>query len=337
MKLFKSKTAKARAKRKKKQAQSPEPLRVLIGSTNGTKQDADSLARTQIERYFDTPDQSWIYIVADEEHGHHFEIHQGGDGRPYLPAVLALDMEEEETLIIRPEGHNAVEVMLRTDRAYQSLVLPEKQSEGLFTDTRLIRHKKRRMKPYATTGSEWIKVGVAALSLGILTITVAGILHKSFSIALNGYYEIAEELPVSRLIELGGNSMRSLDMPDMNQLPLSEWERLSSTPLARGEAIAKMYYRDGLWQWERSSAPQRYGEEDMPSATTPPADNAFYEEGMMPSLPLQPGNEATDTVDDRIDETYTEPSMNDDGDGAGTEPPVYEEGEHAVSTIGRES
>jgi hypothetical protein len=240
-------TVRKKKKKKRRETASPEPLRVLIGSTNGTRQDAESLARTQIERYFDTPDRSWFFVVQERGVGHHFEVHQGGDGRPYLPTLLNLELEPEETLIIRPESRTAVEIMLRADQTFQSLVLPERQSEGLVTDVRLGRPARKKMRPYATTGAEWIKVGIAAISLGLLTITVAGILHKSFSVALNGYHEIADTLPVSRLIELGGGSPRALPIHELHQLPVNQWHMVESMPLQPGERVDRLVYEHGSW------------------------------------------------------------------------------------------
>lgn len=230
------------------------PSRVLIGTSLGTKDDAESLARSQIERYFDTPDRSWLYIQEENGVGVHYEIHEGGDGYPLLPALLKSDRDTETGVIIKPVAQHAIEVFTRRNGTLHSLVLPEEQSRAAVMDPRLS-FSRRRMRPHSTTGAEWVKVGLAALSMGVLMISVAGVIHKSFSLVMNGYYEIAETLPTVRLLELSGKAKTPGDtLPAIESLPIRQWQKVLQQPLNPGESVSQLSYEHGRWEIKVQSA-----------------------------------------------------------------------------------
>lgn len=241
--------------KRKSMKETDEPNRVLIGTSPGSRQDAESLARTHIERYFDMIDRSWIYTHEEPDVGFHYEIHEGGSGKPLLPSLLEIDRSDGQGVVIKAENRHAIEVLTRPDHTLHSLVLPESQSEGMITDARL-RPAKKLMRPYASTGREWVKAGIAMLSIGLLTLSIAGVIHKSYSIAMDGYSEIAEHLPTNRLLQLSGHwKAPEAGMTAVSDLPVSQWERLISQPLEPGENIAKMTLEEGEWAFEVAHPP----------------------------------------------------------------------------------
>lgn len=223
------------------------PVRILMGTSPGTKEDAESLARSQIERYFDTPDRSWFYLQEEKDVGVHYEIHEGGSGHALLPSLLSMERTPSEGVVIKPGDLHAIEVYTRPNRTLHSLVLPEANSREAIMSAS-IQLSSRRMRPYSTTGSEWIKVGIAALSIGVLMMTAAGVVHKSFSIAMNGYQEIAASIPSTRMLQLSGMTSSPVDgLPAIETLPVQQWDRLVGHPLRAGEMVSKLVYEGGRW------------------------------------------------------------------------------------------
>jgi hypothetical protein len=248
-KPFKLSAISFKPKRKQDAAQVGDlPTRILIGTSLGTKEDAESLARSQIVRYFDTPDRSWLFVQEEADVGFHYEIHEGGEGHPLLPALLSAERNTDTGVILKPAAQHAIEVFTRRNGTLHSLVLPEEQSRDAAMDPRL-HFSRRRMRPYSTTGSEWIKVGLSALSMGVLMISVAGVIHKSFSLVMDGYYEVAETLPTVRLLELSGKSKTPGDMlPAIDTLPVRQWQNLLQQPLQPGESVSQLSYNGGKWE-----------------------------------------------------------------------------------------
>lgn len=228
------------------QAIRSEPLKVLVGSVAGTSEDAESMARSQIERYFDAPDRSWLYFQELKGYGYHFEVHQGGDGHPYLPSIMNTDLAADESVFLKPHGQRAVEVIKRADGSYQSLVLSVALSQDQKHDPSIVPHRKH-MKPYVTTGEEWVRAGIATISLGLLVLSVAGVMHKSFSLGAQGYYEMVESMPISRLFDLGGSSVNSIDPPSKHSLPINQWRRVSGTLLKPGQIVDRLSFDGQQW------------------------------------------------------------------------------------------
>lgn len=247
------------------------PTRILVGTSLGTKDDAESLARSQILRYFDTPDRSWLYVQEEADVGVHYEIHEGGEGYPLLPSLLSAKRDTESGVILKPAAQHAIEVFTRRNGTLHSLVLPEEHSREAVMDPR-VHFSRRRMRPYSTTGSEWIKVGLAALSMGVLMISVAGVIHKSFSLVMDGYYEIAETLPTVRLLELSAKSKTPGDtLPAIDTLPVRQWQKLLQQQLNPGELVSQLSYEQGKWEIKvQKPVAAMAASSSMPSAVAAP-------------------------------------------------------------------
>lgn len=320
-----------RRQKRKSMKETDEPNRVLIGTSPGNRQDAESLARTHIERYFDMTDRSWIYTHEEPDVGFHYEIHEGGSGKPLLPSLLEIDRSDGKGVVIKAENRHAIEVLTRPDHTLHSLVLPESQSEGMLTDARLSPAKKL-MRPYASTGREWVKAGIAMLSIGLLTLSIAGVIHKSYSIAMDGYSEIAEHLPTNRLLQLSGHWKAPGDgMTAVRDLPVSQWERLISQPLEPGESIAKMTLEEGKWAFEVDRPPSPESSTttgsptDLPSASDRQMDTSM-EDSSSRGLPTGSDATATEVSSSSLSATAsTEGSSNASSRSA---PPVQHEMSH---------
>ncbi|NLC22179.1 MAG: hypothetical protein GX771_09780, partial [Halomonadaceae bacterium] len=63
----------------------------------------------------------------------------------------------------------------------------------------------------------------------------------------NGYHEIVETLPASRLIELGGGSPQGLPNTDLRQLPVNQWYMIENMALQPGEKVDRLIYEHGVW------------------------------------------------------------------------------------------
>jgi len=237
------------------------------------------MARSQVERYFDTPDRSWLFITEEKGVGYHYEIHEGGDGRPLLPSIMKGARDPSRGIIIKPAARHAIEVFWRADGTLHSLILPESTSASVVMDPEVRPADLRKMTPYSTIGNEWIKVGLAALSIGVFMMSVAGVVNKSFSIVMNGYHEIAQTLPSTRILQLSGVTSTPIgQMPALSTLPALQWERLARYPLQPGQVISELVYENGTWDIRvalSKVAPQPIEHPEAPAAdhaTTAPAE-----------------------------------------------------------------
>lgn len=237
----------------KKAVQTHKPIKVLVGTCLGSKQDTEALARSQIDRYFDIPGNSWM-LIRQVEKVHVYEIHEGGSGKPYLPNILKAMKGQAESVFLKALGGKPIQVIRRDDGYLSTLMLPSNTTppDGhVEVDVDIT----GKMKPYATTGAEWNRIGLASLSLGVLMMTISGVVSKSFDIAMQGYHEVASTLPISRIAELSFHPKSAGDtVKPLESLPASQWAQLFETPLNSGESISRLVYQSGKWEVQKVSA-----------------------------------------------------------------------------------
>lgn len=259
-----------------------KPINVLVGTCAGSKQDTEALARSQIERYFDIPGNSWM-LIRQIDQAYVYEIHEGGSGKPYLPNILKAMKEQQGSVFLQTLSGKAIQIVRRENGALSTLMLPAK-AERSPSDIEVDVDLTGSMKPYATTGAEWNRIGLASLSLGVLMMTIAGVVSKSFDIAMQGYLEVASTLPISRIAELTVKPETPANIvKPLETLPVSQWNQLFEAQLGYGESISRLVYERGQWEVQRVSpgrdgssleieSRQRLDIESIPD--TPPAPPA---------------------------------------------------------------
>lgn len=255
------------------------PRRVLIGTTIGSRDDALAIARAQIERYFEAPERAWLYVKEEKGLGFHYEIQEGGSGQPYLPSIVRAVTPATAALVLKISDQYAIEIHLRPNGTLQCMILPQTKVASVTTSTALQRAT-ARMRPYSTTGREWVTAGAAAVVLGAVMLVGAGVVHKSFSLVMNGYYEIADSLPSTRLLQLQGAGTTPFEgLASVESLPISQWDRLASHRLQPGELVSQLRYQQGKWDVIVKQV------EAAPIATTEQAPQLSLSSGLADNAP----------------------------------------------------
>lgn len=240
-----------------KKYETKEPIKVIIGTCPGSRKDTEAVARAQVQRYFDIPERSWIYVQRSRGDGFYYEIHEGGSGYPYLPNFVDdLNKNNLKSYIKGTDGKINEVIFKPENKSLHSLILPESISQEMDIDKDLLITKQstKRMHPYAVTGKEWLKTGVAIITIGLLSVSVSGVVHKSNDIAFSGYYEIAESMKSHRalqLIGIGADVKKPSLMIPPETLPIAQWQSYNSrSSLGIHEYIKKLEYSDGRWNVE---------------------------------------------------------------------------------------
>ena len=262
------------------------PLKVFIGTCLGSYKDAEYMARGYVERYFDVPGRSWIFLKKESGVGVHFEIHEGGDGRPYLPSILERFHKKEkiaeekllskegdgnedsgsdesehhvhkgnnnlESIFIRPKKGRFLEVIRKEDGVLVGIMhSSEEEPENVTSDSLFKSTSAHSMKPYLSVGSEFIKVGLMFASLGLLTISIAGIVHKSFTLSASGFAEAVESMPINKVMGIkdpSGEQYSYYTLPN-DKLPLVQMEMFNSQFFDKDKIVTKFFYENGKWDF----------------------------------------------------------------------------------------
>lgn len=204
-----------------------EPIRILFGTCPGSRKDAEDMARGWIDKFFEVPSRAWLFLhpSMSADGGVHFEIHEGGEGFPLIESVLR-EASLGESVFIATRSKRVTQVNLKEDGTLQSLLLTESMSEGI-QESQGIFPSKNRMKPYVTTGTEWIKFGIFIMGLGLFTLTASGAVHKGVTLSALGYGEVISQLPASRLADLAGLNHTPKDLiKPFDSLPAYHWNRI---------------------------------------------------------------------------------------------------------------
>jgi hypothetical protein len=267
------------------------PIRVMIGTCPGSKKDAEALVEALVERYFDIPSDSWYYLRREGRIGYHYEIHEGGEGIAYLPDIIkALEGDAEEVIVGTLSDRN-LRVVRKANHHLASAVLTEQESRTPVTPG--IR-RSARMTPIASDGSEWMRVGVTAFSLGLLAFTSAGVLHKGISLEANGFYEAANEISTSRVASLIRDPADPLvESAPASQLPMSQWTALVRVERTPSEYVAALRFDGESWTLETG---EPFGFEPPDDTETPPdptdvapEDDPAFDPEIDAAIPEEPG------------------------------------------------
>lgn len=255
------------------------PIRLMIGTCPGNRSDTEALARATVDRYFDMPQNAYFYIQRQGGIGYHYEIQEGGSGSAYLPRVVEALMEEHSEVIIPSLSGRQTRVTLKDNGTLASSVLSEEDS--VLPVTEYI-HRSAKMTPIEGTGSEWVKLGVMAFSLGLLTLTVASTVHKGVSLSAQGYYEVADQFEPARLVELLTEGFEPPPNVTSDETPLSQWRLLRSIESDGRAYITRLAFEDGRWNIDKEPI-------DLPSVD--PADTAEPSDGASPDERASTNNE----------------------------------------------
>ena len=229
-----------------------KPIRVMIGTCPGSRNDTEALARSMIQRYFDIPDQSYFYIQKSQTGSYHYEIQEGGDGQAYLPSIIPLLAESEPEIVITPLSKRQVRITMKETGELACSVLSE--SASTLPETSRVKRKKL-MTSVAKTGKELIKFGVMVFCLGLVSITIGGTINKGVELSAQGYYEVGERFSTERIIELLSEESEGAQKSTFSGLqqktPLSQARRIADIGADPRTYVGKVEMVDGEWNVSR--------------------------------------------------------------------------------------
>jgi len=214
------------------------PMRVIIGWSEGiSKNDAVEVAKGFIQRRFDAIDASW-YAIAPFMGGYFWEVHEGGPGDAYLPAVIKALSDNPGARHWLPSGDRAFSVMMRDGKPF-CILLSSDESKTVITsgtDPLLPGGKMHRA----------VNKGTSVLIAGVATSAVSA-LFLSGSLVFYGLAAHPEP------------SVRDLKL---DLLPYAQWE--SVVGVAPNEIVSKLELKGGKWAVVKRS--------HVPVEETPPAE-----------------------------------------------------------------
>lgn len=216
-----------KATRSKKVDEEPSlPITVVIDFYLGlTKErDAEQLIRAQIEKNFDAPNASYLYMQRWRD-GIAVEMQEGG-GKAYLPEVLA-KLDEDPTAIVAVAMSNRfAQVRLDPDtKSLETLLLVANQEPP---ESAFIALPTRPMRPYDRRGSKVFMSGVALLAASTM----------AMMFAVGAFF-----------IDTDAWAIPYVQQTAVKDLPMAQtqMQRVDNALEGGAECIYKMEYAGGSW------------------------------------------------------------------------------------------
>lgn len=149
------------------------PIQVIIGwIEESAPSDVLAHARGFAEDHIEAVDNAWV-AMSGFRGGTLFEIHEGGDGRAYLPDLIEELSRDPEQVLWVPSGtklNRAVTVSLVEGRPF-SMMLNEKDSARVRESGRAPVERTGRMRRLSPRGTSVLVIGFTlfAIATGVLT------------------------------------------------------------------------------------------------------------------------------------------------------------------------
>lgn len=219
------------------------PIRVLISFLTGaTEKDARLLARTQAEKLPSGGDMCFYGITAYQD-GYILEIHEGGSGDAYVPAILArwkqAEVEELPRPFVRIATSTRTVVVAPAHQGLEGLTMPESDSEDFGTielePSGKLKPAIMSMKPFFASGMAMFAVGFLILAGGLAT----------------------------RIKTWEPPAPSKVESYVTDDLPLTQWNLLMSKYAREAEPVLALRYNKGKWVVETEKA--------TPNGSLPPA------------------------------------------------------------------
>jgi len=231
---------------------------VLFGYLEGVdRKDAESYARAFGRRCLKTSETCW-YSVEPLWSGFLYEIHEGGPGYSFLPALAKEIDANPGGVALVPSGRRVFELAVRNGRPVGAL-LSETRSREVQTHMSVVQPAGRTDgRPFGMIVPAWVPQGhvrfhaiLATRKMKRLTPAVPLQLAASavaflagFAVLLGGgvtYYWSPHRAPQARNF-------------DMARLPHRQWESVMAAVTANTYA-AKLEFKDGKWIVETLAQP----------------------------------------------------------------------------------
>lgn len=206
---------------------------VVIDFLEGTtkKSEAMAYARGFIDNHYQAPSACFIYVVSYEG-VYAVEIHDGGDGKPYLPSVVKALEDDASACVCIENRRRTLEIKRNDKGVFSSILLPEAIDS---TETNIIRiepDSKSNMRPYSFRTILFAFISMSLCLLGFTFLLLTSI------VALFSYQRPVKILKTTKI----------------NQLPIQQWDNLINS-YTEELYVEKLTYSDKRWKVAQRKIP----------------------------------------------------------------------------------
>jgi len=201
------------------------PFRIIVGWADGvSKEDAVDIARGFIQRRFDAVNSSW-YVTAPFMGGYFWEVHEGGKGSSYMPAIIDALTNNPGGQHWFPSGDRVFQVMMRDGKPF-GVLLQKSESKKVIESGSMPLRASGRMKRAVFKGTPVLIAGAGVLASGVLFFLSSVVM----------YAFLATPEPAVKDINL-------------TKIPSAQWDKLAS--IKPTEIVSKIEFEQGEWKIEK--------------------------------------------------------------------------------------
>lgn len=234
------------------------PLRVLVGWAEGiSKNDAVDLAKGFIQRRFEAVDASW-FTIAPFSGGYLWEVHEGGPGKAYMPAIIDALSQDPGGIHWLPSKDRAFQVMMRDGKPF-CILLSSADSKAIIASER----------PPLLPGGKMIR----AVKKGTGVLATGGALFGT------GFSFLLGSMAFFAVTASPGPSV-----PDFKfeNLALAQWPKVADTAVT--EVVTKLEFANGKWTVEK----RHHEIKNLSKQAVPPSAAAAPDGSPAPQPPQSP-------------------------------------------------
>jgi hypothetical protein len=225
------------------------PLRILVGWAEGvSKNDAADIAKGFIQRRFDATDASW-YVTAAFMGGFFWEVHEGGKGHAYMPAIIDALTTDPGGQHWFTSGDRIFQVMMRDGKPF-GVLLQKSESKKIIESGTLPLRASGKMKRAVFKGTSVAYAGGGLFASSVVFFLATAVM----------YFFAATPEPAIKDVNL-------------SKLPTSQWEKLAAVKPT--EIVSRLEFEAGDWKVEKrpfeiKNLVKAEPPKPEPAAVTPP-------------------------------------------------------------------
>lgn len=233
------------------------PIRLIIGFLPGIEvKDARAFAQGYIERHMQAMDVAGWYVQRYKD-GALYEIHEGGDGRAFLPSILK--QLETDAKIYIPISGRIVTVEKDADGQISSLLMPE----DFVCDPTLGLKGGPRLHPALGDARGWLFTGATFFVIGLVLFLMGSALQFGARYVYEMGISQSDVGAVGKVLALAKGeypSQASREVIKLSDAPVAQWSKLINSTDSR--YVKALRYEKGAWRLE-------YDEPVKPTAGLP--------------------------------------------------------------------
>lgn len=205
---------------------------VVIDFLDGTnkKSEAIAYARGFIDNHYPVPADCYMYAI-EYEGGYAVEIHDGGDGKAYMPEIIKTLQEDPSACICIRNKRRVLEIKKSDKEGFSSILLPE-GIDSVETNIVNICPANTNMTPYSFKALPFALIGMVFGALGFAFLIISVIIGL-----------LARSAPV-----------KTLPVTKVKNLPIQQWDALMDK-YSDENYIGKLSYFANNWNVEKKKSP----------------------------------------------------------------------------------